>query len=66
MSWNGHLEYFLSGKIFSTYSNLFCFTEASINDSPSKHFDENLDGMPCHEYMTWLGSILQHDYGKHH
>ena len=59
MSWNGHLEYFLSGKILSTYSNLFCFTEANTNDSPSKHFGEILDDMP------WLGSILQHEYGKH-
>ena len=25
-SWNGHLEHFLSDKIYLTYSSLFCFT----------------------------------------
>ena len=43
-SWNGHLEHFLSNKICSSYSSLFCFTETNINDSPSKHIDEILDG----------------------
>ena len=42
-SWNGHLEHFLSDKIHSTYSSLFCFTETHINDSLSKHIDEILD-----------------------
>ena len=42
-SWNGHLEHFLSDKIYSTYSSLFCFTEIIINDSPAKHIDEILD-----------------------
>ena len=42
-SWNVHLEYFLSGKIYSTYSSLFCFTETNTNDSPAKHIDEILD-----------------------
>ena len=39
-SWNVHLEHFLSDKIYSTYSSLFCFTETNINDSPAKHIDE--------------------------
>ena len=38
--WNVHLEHFLSDKIYSTYSSLFCFTETNINDSPAKHIDE--------------------------
>ena len=42
-SWNFHLEHFLSDKIYSTYSSLFCFTETNINDSPAKHIDEILD-----------------------
>ena len=42
-SWNGHLEHFLSEKIYSTYHNLFCFTEADVNDSPSKHISKILD-----------------------
>ena len=33
-SWNGHLEHFLSDKIYLTYSSLFCFTETNINNSP--------------------------------
>ena len=41
-SWNVHLEHFFSGKIYLTYSSLFCFTEPNINDSPSKHIDEIL------------------------
>ena len=39
-SWNVHLEHFLSDKIYSTYSSLFCFTETNINYSPAKHIDE--------------------------
>ena len=42
-SWNVVLEHFLSDKIYSNYSNLFCFTETNINDSPAKHIDEILD-----------------------
>ena len=42
-SWSGHLEHFLSGKIYATYSTLFSFTEANINDSPVKHIIEILD-----------------------
>ena len=41
-SWNGHLEYFLSDKIYSTFLSLLCFTETNINDSP-KYIDEILD-----------------------
>ena len=36
-SWNFHVEHFLSDKIYSTYSSLFCFTETNINDGPAKH-----------------------------
>ena len=39
-SWNSHLEHFLRGKIYSTYSSLFCFTETNINDIPAKHIDQ--------------------------
>ena len=42
-SWNGRLEHLLSDNIYSTYSSLFCFTEASINGSSAKHVDEVLD-----------------------
>ena len=42
-SWNIHLEHFLSDKIYSTYSSLFCFTETNINDSLAKHIDDILD-----------------------
>ena len=41
--WNVHLEHFLSDKIYSTYSSLFCFTETNLNDSPAKHIYEVLD-----------------------
>ena len=36
-SWKVHLEHFLSDKIYSTYSRLFCFTKTNINDSPAKN-----------------------------
>ena len=42
-SWNVHLEQFLSDKIYSTYSSLFCFTKTNINDNPAKLTDEILD-----------------------
>ena len=42
-SWNVHLEHFLSDKTYSSYSNLFCFTETNTNDSRAKHIDEILD-----------------------
>ena len=41
--WNVHLEQFLSDKIHSTYSSLFCFTKTNINDNPAKRIDEILD-----------------------
>ena len=43
-SWNGRLEHFRSGKIYSAYFSLCCFTEISINDSPAKHIDKILGG----------------------
>ena len=42
-SWYVHLEDFLSDKMYSTYSSLFCFTETDVNDSPAKYIDEILD-----------------------
>ena len=42
-SWNVNLEHFLSDKIYSTYSSLFCFTKININESPAKHIDEILN-----------------------
>ena len=42
-SWNVHLANFLTGKIYLTYSNLFCFTETNINDSSAKQIDKILD-----------------------
>ena len=33
-SWNGHLEYFVSGKIYSTYFKLFSFTKYSVLQKP--------------------------------
>ena len=51
MSWNVDLEHFPSGKIYSTYCSLFCFTETNMNDSPAKHIDEILDGWKdIHKY----------------
>ena len=54
-SWNSHLEHFLSEKIYSTYSSLFCFTETSINDSPAKHINDIL------HYWTDIHKNTQHD-----
>ena len=48
-SWNCHLERFLSDKIYSTYSSLFCFTYTNINDRAAKHIDEILD-----EWKSWM------------
>ena len=42
-SWNGHLENFLSDKIYLIYFSLFHFAETNINDSPSKNTDEILE-----------------------
>ena len=38
-----HLEHFRSDNIYQSYSRLFCFTKANINDFPVKHIDEVLD-----------------------
>ena len=40
---NVYLEHFLNDKIYSAHSNLFCFTETNINNSPAQHVDEILD-----------------------
>ena len=57
-SWNGHLEHFLSDKIYSPYSSLFCFTETNINSSPAKHIDEVLDDWKDIQKNTQHGLAL--------
>ena len=63
-SWNGQLEHFLSGKIYSTYSNLFCFTKTNINDSPTKHIDEILDDWKDIHKNTQHGLALCYNVSK--
>ena len=63
-SWNVHLEYFLSGKIYSTYSSLFCFTETNTNDSPAKHIDEILDNWKDIHKNTHHGLALCYNVSK--
>ena len=63
-SLNGHLEYFLSGKINPTYSSLFCFTENNINDSPSKHIDEIVDDWKDIHNNTQHGFALCYNMSK--
>ena len=63
-SWNVHLEHFLSDKIYSTYSSLFCFTETSINDSPTKHIDEILDNWKDIHKNTQHGLALCYNVSK--
>ena len=63
-SCNGHLEHFLSGKSYSTYSSLFCFAETSINDSPAKHINEILhDWKEIHE-ITQHGLVSCYNVSK--
>ena len=63
-SCNGHLEHFLNGKSYSTYSSLFCFAETSINDSPAKHINEILhDWKEIHE-ITQHGLVSCYNVSK--
>ena len=63
-SWNIYLEHLLSGKIYSVYSSLFCFTETNINDSPAKHIDEILhDWIDIHK-NTLHGLALCYNVNK--
>ena len=57
-SWNVHLEHFLSDKFYSTYSSLFCITEANIDDSPAKHINEILDDWKDIHKNTHHGLVL--------
>ena len=59
-----HLKHFLSEKIYSTYSSLFCFTETNINDSPSKHTDEILDDWKDIHKNTQHGVALCYNMSK--
>ena len=63
-SWNVHLEHFLSDKIYSAYSSLFCFTETNVNDSPAKHSDEILDDWKDIHKNTEHGLALSYDVSK--
>ena len=63
-SWNGHLEHFLSDKIYSTFSSLFCFTQTNINDSPGKHIDEILDDWKDTHENTQHGLALCYNMSK--
>ena len=57
-SWNVHLEHFLSDKFYSTYSSLFCITEANIDDSPAKHINEIQDDWKDIHKNTHHGLVL--------
>ena len=63
-SWNSHFEHFLSDKMYSTFSSLFCFTETNINDSPAKHIDEILDDWKDIHKNTQHGLALCHNVSK--
>ena len=63
-SWSGHLEHFLSDKIYSTYSSLFYFTETNINNSPTKHIDEILDNWKDIHKTTQHGLALCYSVRK--
>ena len=63
-SWNSHLEHFLSEKIYSTYSSLFCFTETNINDSPAKHINDILDDWKDIHKNTQHGLALCYNVSK--
>ena len=63
-SWNCHLERFLSDKIYSTYSSLFCFTYTNINDRPAKHIDEILDEWKDIRKNTQHGLALCYNVSK--
>ena len=63
-SWNSHLEHFLSEKIYSTYSSLFCFTETNINYSPAKHINDILDDWKDIHKNTQHGLALCYNVSK--
>ena len=63
-SWNSHLEHFLSEKIYSPYSSLFCFTETNINDSPAKHINGILDDWKDIHKNTQHGLALCYNVSK--
>ena len=57
-SWNSHLEHFVSENIYLTYSSLFYFTEANINNSPAKHINDILDDWKDIHNNTQHGLVL--------
>ena len=63
-SWNVHLEHFLSDKIYSIYSSLFCSTETNINDSPAKHIDEIQDDQKDIHKNAQHGLVLCYKVSK--
>ena len=63
-SWKSHLEHFLSEKVYSTYSSLFCFTKTNINDSPAKHINDILDDWKDIHKNTQHGLALCYNVSK--
>ena len=63
-SWDVHLQHCLSGRIYSTYSSLFCFTETNINDTPAKHIHEILDHWKDIHKNTHHGLALRYNVNK--
>ena len=63
-SWSVHLEHFLCGKIYSTYSSLFCFTEANTNNTTENHIDEILDDWKEIHKNTQHGLALCYNMSK--
>ena len=61
--WNGNLEHFLSDKMYSTSTSLFCVTE-KIKDSPAKHIDEILEDWKDIHKNTQRGLALCYNVSK--
>ena len=63
-SWNLHIAHFLSDKVYSTHSSIFCFTETHINNGPDKNIEDYQPGWANIHKPTEHGLAICYDTSK--
>ena len=64
VSWNLHIEHFLTDEVYSTYSSVFCFTETRVNSGHYKDIEDYQQGWENIHKPTEHGLAICYDTSK--
>ena len=64
VSWNLHIVHFLTDKVYSTHSSIFCFTETNINNEYYKNIEDYQHGWANIHKLTEHGLAICYDTTK--